>query len=258
MSDTEINAVSLLPADSKILAVSLYRNRAEITRLYKLSVKKGQNNVKINWLPWAIDTESLRVEGRGKATIHDVNLTTNPPGNDPGSTTTLNELTLKKTRIEKALERCKRSIASLESFLGTVSAAHTKSSDLRSVVKDYDASAGELDEKLLGLEQRLKDVEKEIQEERKKIAPKAPYERGRHASIGVVAEEDSDVELVLIYAVAGATWKAGYDIRVDTTRSEKSVTLIYKAIVSQSTNLGKRSIDSGNSKSYVWGQSTKP
>uniref|UniRef100_A0A0W0G4G4 DUF4139 domain-containing protein n=1 Tax=Moniliophthora roreri TaxID=221103 RepID=A0A0W0G4G4_MONRR len=100
----------------------------------------------------------------------------------------------------------------------------------------YDASAGELDEKLLGLEQRLKDVEKEIQEERKKIAPKAPYERGRHASIGVVAEEDSDVELVLIYAVAGATWKAGYDIRVDTTRSEKSVTLIYKAIVSQSTS----------------------
>ncbi|ESK90597.1 mucoidy inhibitor a [Moniliophthora roreri MCA 2997] len=235
MSDPEINTVSLSPADSKILAVSLYQNRAEITRLYKLSVKKGQNNVKINWLPWAIDTESLRVEGRGKATIHDVNLTTNPPKNDAGSTTTLDGLTLKKTRIEKALERCKRSIASLESFLGTVSAAHTKSSDLRSVVKDYDASAGELDETLLGLEQQLKDVEKEIQEERKKIAPKAPYERGRHASIGVVAE-DSDIELVLIYAVTGATWEAGYDIRVDTTRSEKSVTLIYKAIVSQSTN----------------------
>uniref|UniRef100_A0A0W0EWT0 Mucoidy inhibitor a n=1 Tax=Moniliophthora roreri TaxID=221103 RepID=A0A0W0EWT0_MONRR len=236
MSDIEINTVSLPPADSKILAVSLYQHRAEITRLYKLSVKKGQNNVKINWLPWGMDTESLRVEGRGKATIHDVNLTENPPDNEPGSSATLDGLNTKKTRIEKALERCKKSIASLEGFLGTVSAEHTKSGDLVAVMKDYDASAGELDEKLLGLEKQLKDVEKEIQEERKKIAPKAPYERGRHASIGVVAEEDSDVELVLIYAVNGARWRAGYDIRVDTTGREKPVTLIYKAIVSQSTN----------------------
>ncbi|KAK7043145.1 hypothetical protein VNI00_008499 [Paramarasmius palmivorus] len=235
MSESEINTVSLPPSDSKILGVSLYRNRAEITRLYKLKVKKGQNHVKINWLPWDMDTESLRVEGRGKATIQDVNLSVNPPESESGSTTTLDELESKKTRIEKALERCKKSIASLETFLGTVSAQHTKSGDLVSVMKDYDTSAGELDEKLLGLQQQLKDVEKEIQVERKKVAPKAPYERGRHASIGVVAEEDSDVELILLYAVTGATWKAGYDIRVDTDGSEKPVKLIYKAIVSQAT-----------------------
>ncbi|KAK7043126.1 hypothetical protein VNI00_008480 [Paramarasmius palmivorus] len=236
MSESQTNTVSLPPSNSKILGVSLYRNRAEITRLYKLKVKKGQNNVKINWLPWGMDTESLRVEGRGKATIQDVNLSVNFPESESGSTTILDELELKKTLIEKALDRCKKSIASLESFLGTVSAEYTKPGDLVSVMKDYDTAACELDEKLLSLKQQLKDVEKEVQEELKKVAPKAPFERGRHAAIGVVAEEDSDVELVLIYAVSGATWRAGYDIRVDANRSEKPVKLIYKAIVSQSTN----------------------
>lgn len=47
-------------ADSKIIGVSLYSSRAEITRLYKFSVKTGQNQVNISGLPNVLEAESLR------------------------------------------------------------------------------------------------------------------------------------------------------------------------------------------------------
>lgn len=47
-------------ADSKIIAVSLYSTRAEITRLFKFAVKTGQNQVHIAGLPNVLETESLR------------------------------------------------------------------------------------------------------------------------------------------------------------------------------------------------------
>ncbi|KAJ6455473.1 hypothetical protein C8R45DRAFT_1036433 [Mycena sanguinolenta] len=63
-------------ADSKIISVSLYSSRAEITRLYRFTVKTGQNQVNISGLPNVLEPQSLRVEGRGAATIHDVTVST--------------------------------------------------------------------------------------------------------------------------------------------------------------------------------------
>jgi len=48
--------------DSKIINVSLYTGRAEITRLYKFPVRTGQNLVNINGLPNVMDKESLRYD----------------------------------------------------------------------------------------------------------------------------------------------------------------------------------------------------
>jgi N-terminal domain of unknown function (DUF4140) len=45
---------------SKIINVSLYAGRAEITRLYKFAVRIGQNQVLINGLPNVLDHQSLR------------------------------------------------------------------------------------------------------------------------------------------------------------------------------------------------------
>jgi hypothetical protein len=52
----ELNSIE----GSKITAVSIYSGRAEITRLFKFTVKKGQNQVVINALPNVLDQHSLR------------------------------------------------------------------------------------------------------------------------------------------------------------------------------------------------------
>ena len=55
------NAVSLsAQKDSKILSVSVYPGRAELTRLFPFAVNTGLNEVKITDLPIAIDQQSFR------------------------------------------------------------------------------------------------------------------------------------------------------------------------------------------------------
>ncbi|KAL0570837.1 hypothetical protein V5O48_011120 [Marasmius crinis-equi] len=220
---------------SKITAVSLYGSRAEITRSFKLLVKEGQNNVQIEGLPWALINDSLRVEGRGSATIHDVNMSEIETESKPPTSPALDELLVKKTRTEKALERCNKSIAALESFLGTVQSQFVKSNELDSVIKDYDVSAGHLDDKAMELKKELEELEEKITEERKKIAPKTHQDLGYRVSVGVVAKSEAVVELVLIYAVSEAGWKAAYDIRVDTSGKTNPVKLIYKSVITNST-----------------------
>lgn len=53
-----INLVSV--QDSKITNVSLYSSRAEITRVFKFSVKVGLNQVNVSGLPNALDQKSLK------------------------------------------------------------------------------------------------------------------------------------------------------------------------------------------------------
>jgi hypothetical protein len=56
-----LNTVELVSVDaSKITNVSVYNGRAEITRVYTLSVKTGQNMVHIKGLPDTMDRQSLR------------------------------------------------------------------------------------------------------------------------------------------------------------------------------------------------------
>ena len=55
------HAIELYSIDaSKIINISLYAGRAEITRLYKLSLRTGQNQVVINGLPDVLDQQSFR------------------------------------------------------------------------------------------------------------------------------------------------------------------------------------------------------
>ncbi|KAK7040202.1 hypothetical protein VNI00_010008 [Paramarasmius palmivorus] len=182
-----------------------------------------------------MDSESLRVEGRGYATIQDVNISHNQDV-FKSTSVVLEGLLEKKMRLEKALERCKKSVGSLESFLKTVNAQHIKSGDLYSTMTDYDAAARELDDRILSLEEELKGLNKKIGLEDEQLRPRdGRVLAGKQAHIGIVAEEEAEVELVLIYAVSQADWVAGYDIRVDTTETRRCVTMVYKAIVSQTT-----------------------
>ena len=48
-------------SDLEVGGVVVYRDRAEVKRLIRVSVKKGENNVVVNQLPSVIDPKSLRL-----------------------------------------------------------------------------------------------------------------------------------------------------------------------------------------------------
>ncbi|KAJ7162879.1 hypothetical protein C8R46DRAFT_903388 [Mycena filopes] len=223
--------------DSKIIGVSLYSSRAEITRLYKFAVKTGQNEVNISGLPNILEAESLRVEGRGAATIHDVTVSTaKGEWHVPTSSPALVALLSKRGRTANALARCAKSIASLEQYLGSLTVEHLDVSKLESVMANYDATGERLDARKIDLTAELRQIDEDVAAERTRIA--SPHENDKlrvRAAIGVFAQGAGDVEIALIYAVPRATWTAFYDIRVDMSTKEDPITLIYKAGIKQDT-----------------------
>ncbi|KAK7050548.1 hypothetical protein R3P38DRAFT_2865776 [Favolaschia claudopus] len=223
-------------ADSKIISVSLYSSRAEITRLYKFPVKTGQNQVNISGLPSVLEAESLRVEGRGAATIHDVTVSTATGEHTPTSSPELTTLLSKREKTSAALARCEKSIASLEQYLGSLSVQHLDVYKLEDLMDNYECTGSKLDDKKTDLTEELRLLDADIVLERERIA--VPHENDKlrvKAAIRVFAQAEGDVEIALIYAVPRATWTAFYDIRVDMNAKEDPITLIYKAAITQNT-----------------------
>nr|GAT55163.1 predicted protein [Mycena chlorophos] len=223
-------------AASKIIAVSLYSSRAEVTRLFKIAVKTGLNQVNISGLPNVLETESLRVEGRGAATIHDVTVSTAKGEHVSTTSPELVTLLKKKEQTQNALTRCEKSIASLEQYLASLTVEHLDFSKIESVMDGYNTAGEKLDGRRSELTEQLKALDVEIESERKRIA--VPHENDKlrvKAAIGVFAEQAGDIEIALIYAVPHATWKAFYDIRVDMNTKDDPIKLIYKAAVTQNT-----------------------
>ncbi|TFK31126.1 hypothetical protein BDQ12DRAFT_307927, partial [Crucibulum laeve] len=210
--------------------------RAEVTRLFKFGVKTGQNQVNISGLPNVLDQDSFRVEGRGAATIHDVTVSTIPQLEKPASSPKLKELERQRERITKALERAKKALESLQTYLNTLNVQHLDVTGLKKVVDNYDATGEQLDDKVSELEAKIQELNEQINAEKLKLdGPTGNEKLNLKAVIGVFADSEGEVEIALIYAVHSATWSAGYDIRVDMQTKEKPITLIYKGAITQST-----------------------
>ncbi|KAF7360582.1 hypothetical protein MVEN_00789500 [Mycena venus] len=221
--------------DSKIVSVSLYPTHAEITRLYKFAVQIGQNQVNISGLPNVLQAESLRVEGRGAATIHDVTMSM-ADEHVPKSSPKLEELLSTRETAANALTRCEEALSSVRQYLGSVTVQNLAVSQLESILEQYETTGARLDARKAELTRELKRIDNEIVEERVQIQIPPEKDKLRNmAAIGVFAQAAGDVEIALIYAVPLASWTAFYDIRVNMDTKESPVKLIYKAAVKQNT-----------------------
>ncbi|KAJ7101545.1 hypothetical protein B0H15DRAFT_919820 [Mycena belliarum] len=222
--------------DSKITGVSLYSSRAEITRQYKFTVKTGHNQVAILGLPNLLETESLRVEGRGLATIHDVTVSKAKGQHVGTSSSELASLLSKKKQTASALARCEKSLAALEQYLNSLTVEHLEVSKLDNLMENYDSAGARLDARKSDLAEQLRVLDADIVLECLRIAVPQENDKLRvKAEIGVFADTGGEVEIALIYAVPSANWAAFYDIRVDMAAKDDPITLIYKAAITQNT-----------------------
>ncbi len=58
--------------ESKITAVTVFTDRAQITRVAKIELSKGENKVAFDKLPVSIEEKSVQVTGRGNAILNDI------------------------------------------------------------------------------------------------------------------------------------------------------------------------------------------
>ena len=234
--------------DSRITAVTVFLDRAKITRCASVTIPAGQSTVVIANLPTTIYPESVRAKGRG-AGVRILGL--DVPIEHHARTPDANAADL-QANLE-SLENSQRELSDQSAIeeqrvkmAGTLRT--TGATDLvkglawgRSGIESIDAlskyaAAEETAAKAAIREfaQRQKTLGKEIEALKARLRlvqqPASTTRRAIHVNVEADAA-DTLLELEVTYACAGATWNPLYDARLQ----DESVHVTYLGMITQST-----------------------
>jgi len=228
--------------DSKIARVTVFLNRAQITREVKTKIEAGRTNLVLNGLTSQLDQQSIQVSGKGNFVILGISHNQNYLNefNVPKSMQVLKDsLEIYKRQI--GLEQNHKDILAKEEqlILNNQKIGGTQQNltvaELKAMADFYRSRLSEIgiykiktEEKIKKLNDRINKVNRQINEQNDL------YSRNTsEIVVSVSADAASTVELEVNYVVANAGWYPVYDLRAINTRSP--VQLNYKANVYQNT-----------------------
>ncbi|KAH9046194.1 hypothetical protein EDB84DRAFT_1558437 [Lactarius hengduanensis] len=218
-----MTSIIKLNADNyPIESVTVFKsNKAEVVRVFDLSLQPGQSKIQISHLPGSIDTDSARVSGLGDAQLFDVvcSIGRGIEEIDPLSTSeVVHRLQAKKSALIKDRD-------ALDNISGTmVDYSRTLVGD-----KTLRTTRNELEEEILQLTRQINVLSSA--DERKQ------GKSDGEVTVAVVAKQATEIELKLTYLVQNATWSAAYELHATTDAGvpSPSVSLHYRARITQST-----------------------
>ncbi|XP_055348293.1 uncharacterized protein LOC129595336 isoform X2 [Paramacrobiotus metropolitanus] len=245
-------------SDAPISAVTVYLDRAEISRILRFKAEPGEYEVVIQQIRSPVDLASLRVEGHGPAVITDVNLSNNYIEKSQTSDTNQKEKRLRdelqrlneqkcieeseEARLKKHLEFWKECMESLASnaFAAKKKTMSPAISDTgNSMIEFLGLQTNEtrkLDEKLLQQRRVLNTLNESIETAKKNLNEytSTSSQNTWNILITLIAEAKGELELNVKYIVHNASWSPKYDVRVASDTKKLSVT--YYGLISQRTN----------------------
>ncbi|KAF6751361.1 hypothetical protein DFP72DRAFT_1137934 [Ephemerocybe angulata] len=192
------------------------------------------------------DWITLRVEGRGEATIHDVSIGFEPPPAPappatPQSQQKLKELYIQRDQLDRALDRYERTLKGLNDYLRSLTIQHVDAETLVQTIESVDTASKKYEDKIAEAKQDLRRVGDEIREEKMvlngggKDRAESRHQLRKMATVNVFAEVEGEIEMVVTYGVENASWTALYEVRTKTDSKEAPVEISYKAAIAQST-----------------------
>ena len=234
-----------LLVDAPIVAVAVYPDRARITRRGKVTVPGGDQTVYVEPLPLILEQDSIRVAGRGPATVLGVDLAMRHNPQAPDETVA----ELERQRREAVAEVAEladdddvqaqldafltqlarraggsfaRSLASAETateLSGFTESLAARLSAVRSKRRELAKLRHEADNRLAAADRRLAAVAQQRTPDR------------LSAAVTLALETEAEVEIELSYVVPAAGWGSSYDVRLTGER----MTLTWYGLVSQGT-----------------------
>lgn len=228
--------------ESKITDVTVFLNKAQVTRLVKSKVNSGRSTLVLSGITSLLDQQSIQVSGKGKVVIEGISHRQNflNEFNMPSKLRSLKD-SVDLLQRQVALEQSQKEILNKEEQMlisnqkigGTQSnltAAELKAmADFYRVrLTDIVSSRMKQDEKIKKLNERLAQTQRQFNEQNEL------YSRNTsEIVVALSAETATSVELEVNYVVANAGWQPVYDLRATNTKSP--IQLNYKANVFQST-----------------------
>jgi uncharacterized protein (TIGR02231 family) len=234
-----------LVLDAPIVAVAVYPDRARITRRGRITVPAGDQTVYVEPLPLGLQGDSVRVAGRGPATVLGVDVTMRHHPKAPDQAVAELERQRREAEAEVGtLADADEVQAQLDTFLEQL-ARRAGNSFARALASgdgsaDLSGFTDSLTARLAGVrtrrrelaEQRIEAEERLAAAERRLAAIAQQRRPDRHtAAVALAVETDAEVEIELSYVVTGAGWTSSYDVRLTGER----MTLNWYGMVTQHT-----------------------
>jgi uncharacterized protein (TIGR02231 family) len=237
--------MSELVVDAPIAAVTVYPDRARITRRGKITVPAGDQTVYVEPLPLALEEDSVRVAGRGPATVLGVDIATRHHPQAPDETVAEAERQRQEAEAEVAeLTDADYVQAQLDMFLTQLarraggSFARTLTSgeagaELSGFTESLATRLSAVRSERRGLAQRRREAEERLAAAERRLA-KIGEQRTpdrRSAAVSLALDTEAEVEIELSYVVAAAGWTSSYDVRL----TGEQLTLNWYGLVTQRT-----------------------
>jgi uncharacterized protein (TIGR02231 family) len=242
-------------ATSAIDAVTVFPSGAEISRLAKVKLVKGEGRIVFPDLPAQAIAGSIRVEGKstGKLEIGSVDTRRlSVPRSDPETTQT------ERKKLEDQIESLRDTRALFEGQQEAANAQRTLITNLTSLPTippqpnggpqpspDWKAliatvGTGIVDAKRAELESQVKirETDRKITELQGKLNALAPIRQERtEVAVAVTAGADLEADLIVKYQVPSASWTALYDARLSTggKAAPPKLDLTRRAAIQQTT-----------------------
>ncbi|MBI3483100.1 MAG: mucoidy inhibitor MuiA family protein [Bacteroidetes bacterium] len=230
------------PVNSKITDVTVFLNRAQVTRQVKTQLSSGKTELIVGGLTSMLDPESIQVSGRGNfiilGTSHQQNYLSEL--NMPKSLKSLKD-SIEWLQKQISLEQSQKEILNKEEGMlmnnQKIGGANQNLSviELKSMADFYRSRLSEIvstrmkeDDKIKKLNERVNKLQQQFNTQNEM------YQRNTsEIVISLSADAATNADLEINYVVANAGWTPQYDIRAINTKGP--IQLSYKANVFQST-----------------------
>ena len=233
-------------ADSRITAVTVYTDRAIVTRTATLQLPAGQHEIALEQLPLRIDENSLQasLSASAAATLLDVSST--PQVSPPAEDNRLQQLDAQLREIERQEREISDRGSVLENqkqFLADIQASSTKPGknqalpsidELKNLLQMSEGNLGRILDEQRKLDQQGEDLQQrkqELENQRSHLAGDGTHYK--RAILRVALEKPAQVRLQLSYTLYDASWRPAYDARL--RDGEEQIEMTYQGIVRQSS-----------------------
>lgn len=237
--------------DAPITTVTVFPDRARVTRTGTISLEAGEQTLVIADLPMNLDTDSVRVDGRGEGVrllnveVKKAHLPDAPEREVTALRQQIEALRLQDAALEDDQERLEAQLRTLtklrdqagKGFGRSIASGQASFDDYAALVRRTDEETAALQAQQRELGQQRERLAKQIAALEQQIEQLRPaqqrrgVEQRREIHILVSAKQPAQARLEIVYGVHGAHWTPVYDLRL----SDSEVTMTYLATVMQRT-----------------------
>jgi len=239
-----------MPVTSTLTGVTVFQDRAQITRTVAVTLKPGSQVVAIEGLPVLLQEDSVRVEAKGTARVTIGGIEVKRSFLAQSSDKRVAEIDAEIRQLERklgGLDARKAGLAAQKGFVDSIKVAWGErvshqlavgkptAAELHEAMGFVGSNTTKVEEQQREIDQEKQGIKDQIDALRRKKQEAAGHHRKESKTVEVALETSKEGSLTLELSglVGQATWEPSYDVRLakDGTTAE----LTYRALIRQQT-----------------------